>query len=286
MPFDSAVGDGIGLFPIAYLARVQYYAKHYDPSYNPKDDVAVAKDVVDNYIMKYPDHLSDGTFCRNKVLWCDDQFMGTALGARLSIYLNTTVYLDRLAPMQVSFWQGLSDPETNVTWHGYYTTTKTPSCCKWSRANGWGMMSHVEILKALKAVDPKSSSFPRVLEIFQAHARAAKLLQDTDGRWHQVLDVQSTFLETSTTGMFLLSFIEGVENGWLPKSEFDPVIKQAWKGLSTTVQADGTVTGICEGTGIYPSVSGYETRSTAYNSSSPGLGSVLKAALATARYLA
>ena len=67
----------------------------------------------------------------------------------------------------------------------------------------------------------------------------------------QVLDEPSTFLETSATAMFLSSLIRGTISGWLKRSDYDAVIKQAWAGLQKTLQTDGTISGICMGTGIF-----------------------------------
>jgi hypothetical protein len=52
------------------------------------------------------------------------------------------------------------------------------------------------------------------------------------------------------------------------------------------VQPDGTVTGICEGTGIGTDVDFYQQRSTAYDVSDPGIGSVFRAAIAFDRFSA
>jgi hypothetical protein len=49
----------------------------------------------------------------------------------------------------------------------------------------------------------------------------------------------------------------------------------------STITANGTVDGICEGTGIQPNAAAYRTRSTDYLRSGPGgLGAVLRAAVA------
>jgi len=285
MAFDVQVGDHIGLFPIVYLSRIEYYANnssHYNQSLI---DANVCFGVANDYVMKFPDILPDGTFCRSKVLWSDDQYMGMALLARLAARYNRTEYLDRVGMMQLTFAERLIDPKTNLSWHGFNTTANQSSCCKWSRANGWGMISHMEVMKALQTATPRSRYYQPVLELLQKHARGVIKVQSEDGRWRQLLDVPSTFLETSTTGMFLWTFITGVENGWLPKEEFDPVIRKAWNGLSSTIQSDGTVTGICQGTGIGPNITFYENRGTQYMDSGPGLGSVLHAALAMVRYI-
>ena len=108
-------------------------------------------------------------------------------------------------------------------------------------------MSAVEVLSALA---PRNhSAVGQIRASFLAHARALKRAQAVDGRWHQLLNDTSTFLETSVTSMTLYALAAGVLNGWLEKAEFDGVIQQAWAGLSSTIQPDGTVTGICNGFG-------------------------------------
>jgi rhamnogalacturonyl hydrolase YesR len=57
------------------------------------------------------------------------------------------------------------------------------------------MMSSIEVLLALASQN--HPSLPKVQEAFVAHARAlAKVQNSTDGRWHQLLNDTSTFLET------------------------------------------------------------------------------------------
>lgn len=98
-------------------------------------------------------------------------------------------------------------------YHGYNGYNNCTSCCKWGRANGWIMMAHTEVLLALDAVAPSHPLQPAVLSLFKSHAQAMRAVQSSSGAWHQVLNETSTFLETSVTGMTLISFVVGVQNG-------------------------------------------------------------------------
>jgi hypothetical protein len=51
------------------------------------------------------------------------------------------------------------------------------------------------------------------------------------------------------------------------------------------VAADGTVNGICVGTGVLTSVAAYNARPTTYLQASPGLGAVFRSALAYNAYI-
>jgi len=238
-------------------------------------------------IIPWPKTLPDGTFSRSsgwsgepagdEFLWDDDEYMGLTLLARTSVLFSQKEYAQKVGKMQLSYAQRLSDTD-NVLWHGFNVKDSHHSCCKWGRGNGWVMMSHVESLIALDHFqDP---NFAAVLDLFQKHSQGLLKLQSDDGRWHQVLNDSSTFLETSATAMYLWSFAEGVMRGWLSRDVYGPAIEKAWNGMLKAIQSTGTVTGITEGTGIGTSAEWYNQRSIDYTKSSPGLGSVFKAIVA------
>jgi hypothetical protein len=61
-------------------------------------------------------------------------------------------------------------------------------------------------------------------------------------------------------------------------------VQLAWTGLLSTVLPNGTVTQVCCGTGIQPSVQAYYDRPTSYTCSGPGgAGAVLYAAVDLAK---
>ena len=49
-----------------------------------------------------------------------------------------------------------------------------------------------------------------------------------------------------------------MEHGWLaPSAEFLPAVRKGWAALTHRVNPNGTVAGVCMGTGIEPDVAGY-----------------------------
>ena len=162
--------------------------------------------------------------------------------------------------------------------HGFNTLTNESSCCAWGRANGWVAMSLVELLWALPQ---GAAERPAVLGAFSRLAGGLLQAQDaTDGRWHQVLDDSSTFLETSATAMFTFALATGIVEGWLPRATYGGPVGAAWAGLLRAVRQDGSVDGICQGTPVELDVAAYNSRTTFYNMSDPGLGAVFRAAMA------
>ena len=279
MPYTGAVGEPTS-FAVAYLARAR-----------DATDLAVAVTTADVYMLAYPYRLTDGTFVRpggwaqqpgRAFLWGDDQFMALALLCRLARagapraaeYLSVAVANALTNSARVQQPGGLFP-------HGFNTLNNESSCCLWGRANGWIAMSLVELLFALPPAAPERAA---VLAAFARLADGLVRSQDAaDGRWHQVLDDNSTFLETSASAMFTFALATGVAEGWLPRAGFLAPVHSAWAGLLHAVNADGTVAGICEGTPVELDVAAYNSRTTFYNESDPGLGAVFRAALAVER---
>jgi rhamnogalacturonyl hydrolase YesR len=86
------------------------------------------------------------------------------------------------------------------------------------------MLGHIEAIQSQQAYPdgyPNATANAAVATIFTQHASAAKASQAPDGRWHQLLNDSSpgSFLETSTTAMFVSAIARGIRFGALEKSK-------------------------------------------------------------------
>jgi len=240
--------------------------------------------------------------CRNgncasltpRYVWGDDTFMGLTGLARLA----TAMAGDAEWEQHGLAWAGgqllrlsgyLRDPADGLYLHGYDAAARQLACCKWGRANGWSMMAGAELLAAYDAVAARhggagvnATQRAAVLALFRAHAAAMRAVQHpTDGRWHQLLNVSSSFLETSATAMTLYAMATGLRAGWLDVPTYNATVYAAWAGLASTVAPDGTVSGICSGCGIKATPEEYTNHTTTWiKSLNGGLGAVLRAATA------
>jgi len=291
MPYEGSIGDHLGLYPVTYLLRYEYLTKKgVTPNAN---DTLVATKAATQYIFGFPTKTTDGIIARNSCwsgesgtcLWGDDMFMGMALVCRLATYLKNQTYVTWAANNDVGFAKHMQEASTGIFYHGYGATNSVTSCCKWSRANGWAIMSHTEQLLAFESF-PANNLQTQVLTIYQNHCAAFKRYQDSaTGLFRQVVNDTNIWLETSSTAMVTFSLATGIIHKWITDADYGTVVDKAWSGVASTVQADGTVNGICEGCGIQSNEQGYADRSTAFGSSSPGLGSVFRAAAAYGQLL-
>ena len=291
-----SIGDQLGLMPIAFMARAEAARTPYPSG----DDWKLAETVADEYVLTWPLRLPDGTVSRHvgswgpgepdegngSFLWSDDVFMGTALLCRLATTpgvpaSNARAYARAAGTQLTQFAAHTQDKATGLFRHGFNAATNHTSCCRWGRSNGWILMAAPEIASALSAAAPGDPLLDDVLRVWRAHVAGFAAVHPPagDGRWHQVLDEPSTFLETSVSAMAVFSIATGITRGWLDSS-YAPLVRAAWAGVAGAVAADGTVSSICAGTGIGNTVAFYEARPTDYLDSDPGLGAVFRAALA------
>eukprot|EP01121_Diplochlamys_sp_Union-15-3_P000347 TRINITY_DN10325_c0_g1_i1.p1 TRINITY_DN10325_c0_g1~~TRINITY_DN10325_c0_g1_i1.p1 ORF type:complete len:368 (-),score=49.12 TRINITY_DN10325_c0_g1_i1:181-1284(-) len=267
IPWGGAIGDNLGLFPIAYLSRVNYYNKHPTSAYNNATDIKLSLEVANRYVIPWPNRLPDGTISRfggwpgeksngATFVWADDEYMGSTLLFRLAKTLDKKDFAEMAANWLVLFDKHLFDTSAGLYHHGYNNYDDVFSCCKWSRANGWTIWAHAEALLSLKHFN---LSEPNVLRVFQEHAKGAANVLSA-GLYHEVVDVSSTFLETSSSSMLLYSLIHGVQNGWIERSAYQPLIEKVYNAIASKIESNGQVNGIVEGTGIGPDLAFYEGR--------------------------
>lgn len=274
--------DDVGMQSVPYLER--YRRSLAGGTGGRPEDLPLVQGVVD-HILNGADRLPDGTFARltpdSMSVWADDLFMGSVVLSRAAGLLNRPELFDEVARQVVQFDGHLKDEATGLYWHGWFNTQGRPSSSKWARANGWTMVAKMFALEVLPENHPRRGA---VLDAFRDHAVALLAVQSADGRWHQILDNPSTYLETSATAMFTAAFATGVTNGWLDRQTFDDAIRKGWAAVLQQADENGNVEGIVRGTPIMFSDQEYHEHPPRRNDPR-GLGAILYCAVAMDTYL-
>lgn len=274
--FRASLLDDMGMQTVPYVSKIL------DTSPKDRDKSSFEyrlTDKVVGHIMNDASRLDDGTFARftpdTMSVWADDLFMGSIVLLKMNELTGNEEYLNEVVKQVIQFDNYLLDNTDNLYWHGWFSRNEEHSSTKWGRANGWTMMTKVELLKVMPEDHPKRQE---VLEIFKRHALGLKEVQSSDGRWHQVLDDPNTYLETSATGMFVRAFAAGINEGWLEKEDFKGSVELGWKALTNQFDENGDVSGIVRGTPIMFSDEDYENWGTR-RSDPRGLGALLYASI-------
>lgn len=221
-----------------------------------KDKTLPLKPMIDNYIdyILYKEHrLSDGTFARNRplpnTLWLDDMFMGIPPVAYMGRYAgdNQQKYYTEAVRQVLQFADRMFVPEKGLYRHGWVEGMQDHPAFHWGRANGWALLTACEVLDALPENHPQRG---RILELFRAHVRGLAACQSGDGFWHQLLDRNDSYLETSATAIYVYCMAHAINKGWIDAMAYGPVAQLGWHAVSTMINAQGQVEGTCVGTGM------------------------------------
>ncbi len=210
--------------------------------------------LIDNfmdYISTKEYRLADGTLARNRPLknslWLDDLFMGVPALAQMGKYSGNNAYFDDAIKQVLQFAQRMFNEEKGLFMHAYIEGAEQHPEFYWGRANGWAVMTMVELLEVL----PENyKGRDQVLALLQKHIQGLARLQSGNGLWHQLLDRNDSYLETSATAIFTYAIARSVNRGYVDAKAYGPALCLAWNALTTKVNSKGQVEGTCVGTGM------------------------------------
>jgi len=109
------------------------------------------------------------------------------------------------------------------------------------------MLAMTELLDALPEGYPLRKN---ILKQYREHVAGVVSLQSGTGFWHQLLDRNDSYPETSATAIFTYCIAHGVNSGWLDPKAYGPVAVLGWNAVQTKVNDQGQVEGTCVGTGM------------------------------------
>ncbi len=117
----------------------------------------------------------------------------------------------------------------------------------WARANGWAVMTKVELLDVLPEDHPGRE---KVMELLKKHIYGLASYQDGTGFWHQLIDRNDSYLETSATAIYTYAIAKAINNGWIDEKAYGSMALLAWNAVASKVNDKGQVEGTCVGTGM------------------------------------
>ncbi|UKM63849.2 glycoside hydrolase family 88 protein [Flavobacteriaceae bacterium GSB9] len=204
-----------------------------------------------DYISHKQFRLEDGTLARNRpqknTLWLDDLFMSVPALAQMGKLTGNDKYFNDAVKQVLQFSERMFNKEKGLYMHGWVMGMDYHPQFHWARANGWAVMSLVELLDVL----PKAhSGYDKVLKQLRQHIEGLITYQDGTGFWHQLIDRNDTYLETSATAIYTYSIAKAINNGYIDKLAFSPVALLGWNAIATKVNQLGQVEGTCVGTGM------------------------------------
>ena len=178
--------------------------------------------------------------------WADALYMVMPVMTKMYKLTGDTKYLRKLYDNILYSDSIMLDTETGLYFRDgryVYPKHKTEAGKKdfWARGDGWVLAGLAKVLQDLPETYVRQPFF---VEKFTNLARGVAKLQQPEGYWtRSMMDPQQApGPETSGTAFFCYGLLWGVNNGYLQKKEFAPVIEKAWKYLTEmALQESGKV---------------------------------------------
>ncbi len=174
--------------------------------------------------------------------WCDALFMAPPVWARLARVTGDQKYLDFMDQEYHASYDILWDKEERLFWRDtsfFDKREKNGQKIFWSRGNGWVFGGLALMIPDLPE-DWQGRDF--YIDLFQEMADRLQEIQRDDGTWSMgLLGGKEGYpvKETSGTAFFIFGMAWGVNNGYLDRATYEPVIFKAWEALTDCVTEEG-----------------------------------------------
>jgi unsaturated rhamnogalacturonyl hydrolase len=195
--------------------------------------------------------LKDGTLARNRpqpnTLWLDDLFMSVPALAQAGKLSGNQKYFDDAVKQVLQFSERMFNKDKNLFMHGWVEEMAAHPQFHWARANGWAVLTMVELLDVLPTNHPQRN---KIIEQLRLHVKGLASYQTGTGFWHQLIDRNDSYLETSATAIYCYAIAKAVNEKWIDAKAYAPMCLLAWNAVNTKITNDGQIEGTCVGTGM------------------------------------
>ena len=239
----------------------------------PSEDVKNLIEVLADAAMNNIPRFEDGTYHRETDMWADDLFMSCPFLVRYALISGKREIFHEVVRQLLGFKQRLWMRDEKIMSHIFFLDDNEPNNIPWGRGNGW---VYVSLSDALANLPKDIDGYDELMQFYLDFTEGIVANQDSDGLWHQVLNLPTSYQETSCTGMFMLGICRGVNNGWLSE-EYIKYAERAYLGLiQKKVASDGNVYDVCMGSSNSKNVEYYVKLGTVDNDDH-GTGVILTA---------
>ena len=234
------------------------------------DNYCAAQTYIDLYnLQPNPEKLKNTRSCMQKFLytpqnddwdWIDAIQMGMPVFAKMGVLDNDERYFEKMYQMYMATRNeigdnGLYNEDDGLWWRDadFDPPYKEPNGedAYWSRGNGWVIGA---LAKTLAIIPEDAPHRKQYIDDLKEMAAALKKVQRKDGFWNVSLHDKKHFggKELSGTALFVYGMAYGVNNGFLDRDEYLPVILKGWNAMVKEGLHDNGFLGYLQSTGKEP----------------------------------
>ncbi|WP_293668717.1 glycoside hydrolase family 88 protein [uncultured Parabacteroides sp.] len=264
-----------GMFDWAVLSDNDKYFKYLENVFDKEswqvgnrmynaDDICVAQAYLDMYSRYKKEYMLIPTLARGEWVvnhqpegniditkghsdrwwWCDALYMAPAVYSRLYTITGNKSFMKFADKELKATYDHLYDKKEKLFYRdAKYFVKREANGEKifWGRGNGWVMGGLAELLKTLPENDKMFRPF--YVKLFKEMSTRVAELQCEDGFWRASLLDPVTYSdpEISSTGLFVYALAYGINQGYISKEKYLPVVIKGWKALVASVDTEGKV---------------------------------------------
>ena len=189
-------------------------------------------------------------------VWLDDMYMGIPPLAWYGALKGDTASINdavrQIRAFKSRMWVQL--PPTGgirqgLFRHGWVEEMNPHPFFPWGRANGWTILTLCEVLDAMQRAG-YTAGREELLDLLRQHIAGLCAVQDKSGLWHQLLNVPSSFLETSASAIFTYCLAHAICEGWIDPIAYGAQALLGWQAVSTQINEQGQVLNTVVGSGM------------------------------------
>lgn len=200
-------------------------------------------------ILRIADRSSEGILCmpgqNRDLIWIDAAFAVSPFLLFTGLALDVKEYVDDafhqihgLYELLLNRDNGLLHQSRGFIGHGKISHDH------WSRGNGWGLLALAELVAWLPEEHRLS---PLAKTMLADLLKACLKFQDANGLWHQeITEPETSYVETSGTGLILFALGVAIEKGVLPASDLAHFVR-GLAGYGGYIAPDGSIFHTCSG---------------------------------------
>ena len=202
-----------------------------------------------DYIAHRQFRLADGTLARQRPqaqsLWADDFYMSVPALTEMGRLTGDNKWFDDAVKNVLQMSARLFNKERGLYTHGWNAHNPDAPQFYWGRANGWAVVTLADLLDILPKDHP---GYAPVLAQYRALLRGICQYQSGTGLWHQMLDRDDSYLETSASAMFVYGIAHAINQGWISPTTYGSIAQAGWAGITTKITKEGAIEGTCVAT--------------------------------------
>lgn len=244
--YKSKQIEGRGSF-ISYQAGGSgaAYLLYRNPTAAIREQVAEAADRMFRTQKRSSEGILTATWAKDSLdqVFIDVAFAVTPYLLYSGLALNKPEYVDAAVFETIELFKILADPNGLIHQGRGFNGKGVVSQDNWSRGNGWGAFALASLVRDLPEAHPRKKE---VNALARSFFTAVLKHQNGVGLWHQEMTDETSFVETSGSGLLLYGIGIAIEKGVLAKTN-RAAFEKGLRGYLSYIAEDGSVSEVCDG---------------------------------------